>query len=56
VFPRAAGLREDLDGLGVGAALERPFEHEVEAGEQVLVDELGEELEVAGAVLLRVAD
>ena len=56
VLPRAAGRGEDRDGFGVTAALERTLEDEVQAGEQVFVDELGEKFEIGGAVLFGVAD
>ena len=56
ILPSLAAFLEDRDGFRVAAALEGALEHEVEAREQVLVDELGEKLEVGGAVFLRVAD
>ena len=56
VLPRLAALREDLDRIGVAATHEGFLQHEVEAREQLLVDELAEELEVGRAVRLRVAD
>src|SRR4051812_41853215 len=56
MLPRLAALGQNLDRLGVAATDEGFLEHEVEAGEKFLVHELAEELEVGGAMFLRIAN
>ena len=50
----SAALLQQLDRLGVGDALEWPFDDEIEPSEQFLVDELGEEVQLLRAVLANV--